>query len=125
MARDHKGNIIAFTTKRLLDGTNDIAKCLAAKEALELGVKIGGQQIHLEGDSEIIINGIKKGKMEVWHLDQSIKQIKELLLHFEDFKVSHCYKEENKVVDWLANLGANSTLGPQYVICEDFRHLRK
>ena len=77
----------------------------------------------MEGDSEIIINSIKKGKMEAWHLDQSIRQIKEMLMDFEDFKVSHCYWEANKVADWLANLGANSTLGPQYVIFEDFRHL--
>ena len=58
----------------------------------------------MKGDSEIIMNGIKKGKMEAWHLDQSIRKIKELLLDFEDFKVSHYYRKVNKVADWLANL---------------------
>ena len=64
MERDYKGNIIAFTAKRLSDGTNNIAECSIVKEALGLGVKNGGQHIHLEGDLEIIINGIKKRKME-------------------------------------------------------------
>lgn len=77
-----------------------------------LGAKIGCKRIHLEGDSEIIINGIKRGNMEAWHLDQSIQQIKELLLDFDDFKVSHCFREANRVADRLANLGANLALGP-------------
>ena len=63
--------------------------------------------MHLEGDSNIIINGIKKGKMESWHLDKHINQIKCLLTEFEDFRISHVYKETNKVAEKLANLGVN------------------
>ena len=47
-------------------------ECEATKEALVLGVKLGICRVHLEGNSKIIINGIKKGKMEFWHLDKHI-----------------------------------------------------
>ena len=61
--------------------------------------------------------------MEAWHLDQSLQQIKELLLDFDDFKVSHSFQEANRVADLLANLGANAALAPQNEIFEEFRHL--
>ena len=50
--------------KRLRDGIDNVAKCEVAKETLVLGVKFGIHRVHLEGDSEIIANKIKKGKLE-------------------------------------------------------------
>ena len=42
---------------------------------------------------------------------------------FEDFKVSHVYREANKVADKLANMGTNATLGIQNDLFKDLRLL--
>ena len=44
-------------------------------------------------------------------------------MEFEDFKVSHTYRQANRVVDMLANMGTNATIGTQNEIFEDLRIL--
>ena len=101
-----------------------MAECEVAKEALVLRVKLGIRRVHLEGDSKIIINGIKKGKLESCHINKHISKIKGMLKEFEDFKISHVNRDANEVVDKLANLGANVPFGNQNDIFEDFRLLK-
>ena len=46
-----------------------------------------------------------------------------MLLEFEHFKLSHVYKEENKVANKLTNMGTNAALGIHNEIFEDLRLL--
>ena len=61
--------------------------------------------------------------MEACHLDKFIQQIKDILLEFDDFKVSHSFYDENRVVDMLANMGGNVAMDSQIEIFEDLLHL--
>ena len=79
IARDHQGNTLAFVAKQSKDGMNNVVECVVAKEALVMGAKLGIHRVHLEGASKIITNGRRRGKLEAWHLDKHIKQIKCLL----------------------------------------------
>ena len=74
--------------------------------------------------SKIIINGIKKSKLESWYLDKYIKQILCFLREFEDFCISYVYRESNRVADKLENLGKNNLHGHQNDIFEDFGLLK-
>lgn len=74
VTRDHKGNILAYGAKHLNDGTNIVAEFCAPKEALVLGVKLGIHRVHLEGDSEIIINGITRGSRKRGNLINTLSR---------------------------------------------------
>ncbi|XP_057872372.2 uncharacterized protein LOC131078634 [Cryptomeria japonica] len=110
IARDEKGSILALGAKRLVDGTNNEAECQAAIEAILLAKKMEVKKIHLEGDSQLVVNGIARGKMEAWNLDKHIRRMNNLLNGFEDFKVSHVLREANVEADRLSNVGANGSL---------------
>ncbi|XP_059064994.1 uncharacterized protein LOC131857025 [Cryptomeria japonica] len=58
IARDVRGNTLAIGAKRLVDGTNNVAKCQAALEAILMAGKLGVKKLHLEGDSQVVVNGI-------------------------------------------------------------------
>lgn len=62
--QDLKDNIVAWGAKRLERGTNNAAEVQAASLAVEWGLKLGFKNLHLEGDSLIIINAIIKEEMQ-------------------------------------------------------------
>ncbi|XP_059070572.1 uncharacterized protein LOC131860208 [Cryptomeria japonica] len=61
IACDDRGNILAIAAKRLVDGSNNVAKCQAALEAILMARKLGVKKLHLEGDSQVVVNGIARG----------------------------------------------------------------
>lgn len=61
IAHDDRGNTLAIGAKRLVDGTNNIAECHAALEAILMAGKLGVKKLHLEGDSQVVVNGIARG----------------------------------------------------------------
>ncbi|XP_059078060.1 uncharacterized protein LOC131876634 [Cryptomeria japonica] len=123
IARDEYGSILAFGAKRLVDGTNNEAECQAALEAILLAKKLDVKKLHLEGDSQIVMNGIVKGRMEAWHLDKHIRRMNLLLCGFDDFKVSHVLREANIEADKLSNVGANGSLDSNFNLFEDLRNV--
>ncbi|XP_057863873.1 uncharacterized protein LOC131071919 [Cryptomeria japonica] len=61
IARDDHGNILAIAAKRMVDGSNNVAECQAAMEAILMVGKLGVKKLHLEGDSQVVVNGIARG----------------------------------------------------------------
>ncbi|XP_059073501.1 uncharacterized protein LOC131874236 [Cryptomeria japonica] len=51
ITRDDWGNTLAIGAKRLLDGSNNVAKCQAVLEVILMAKKLGVKKLHLEGDS--------------------------------------------------------------------------
>ncbi|XP_059068528.1 uncharacterized protein LOC131859031 [Cryptomeria japonica] len=123
IARDEKGSILAFGAKRLVDGTNNEDECQAAIEAILMAKKLEVKKLHLEGDSQIVVNGIARGRMGAWHLDKHIRKIHELLNGFKDFKVLHFLREVNAEDDVLSHVGANGSLAEHFNFFEDLRDL--
>ncbi|XP_057855381.2 uncharacterized protein LOC131065033 [Cryptomeria japonica] len=70
IVRDDRGNMLAIGAKRLVDGTNNVAECQAALEEILMAGKLGVRKLHLEGDSQVVVNGIARGRMEAWFLDK-------------------------------------------------------
>ena len=103
MARNDKGEIIGFAMKRLVDGTNNVAKVEAAILAVSLGKKLDVMHLHLEGDSKLVVEAISKGSIQAWFYQNMIQNIRETSGTFADFKVSHVYREGNDEADKLEN----------------------
>ncbi|XP_059067599.1 uncharacterized protein LOC131858386 [Cryptomeria japonica] len=123
IAQDECGNTLAIGAKRLVDGLNNKAECQAAIEAILMAKNLGVKKLHLEGDSQIVVNGIGRGHMKAWQLDKHIRRMKLLLYGFEDFKVSHVLKEANVEADKLSNVGANGSLDSNINLFEDLRNV--
>ncbi|GLJ16382.1 hypothetical protein SUGI_0277800 [Cryptomeria japonica] len=72
---------------------------------LEWCVARGIQDVEVEGDSQIILNGISKQNFENWKLEAIRPKIQRLCDRFNNFTLKHIYQEGNSVADWLANCG--------------------
>ncbi|GLJ52315.1 hypothetical protein SUGI_1112750 [Cryptomeria japonica] len=85
--------------------TNNVAEI----SALEVGLKWCAlkriDKLIIEGVSQIILNGISSSKFQNWRLENWIPRIKMFLDSLGDFHIQHMFREGNKVVDVLANLG--------------------
>lgn len=104
----------------MVDGSNNVVECQAVLEVILMAKNLGVKKLHLEGDSQIVVNGIARGQMEAWHLDKHVRRMKLLLCGFEDFKVTHVLREANVEVDKLSNVGANGSLDNNFRLFEDF-----
>ena len=85
--------------------TNNLAELEALDHGLQLCNKLGISKIFREGDSQIILNAIRKRDTPNWVLNSRLKEVLAHLDHFEDYQIGHIFWEGNKIVDGLANKG--------------------
>lgn len=89
------------------DGTNNEAEVQAAFLATELALNMKVQRLHLEGDSQVVINSIAKGNTPCWKINRWVSTIREKLKSFVEFRVSHVRRGANVVADLLSNIGCD------------------
>lgn len=75
--------------------------------ATELAINMKESKLHLEGDSQVVINAIAKGNTSSWKLSHWVEIIREKLTSFEAFRVSHVRRGANVVADLLSNVGCD------------------
>lgn len=61
MACDDEGKILCMGATRLRDGTNNEAEAQEALLAVELATNMKVTKLHLEGDSQIVVQTLIKG----------------------------------------------------------------
>ena len=105
--RDETGNWIAKRSKTLAMTSNNIAELKAAEEGINLSIKLKIKKLIIEGDSQIIINALRKGNTPNWVLNSKLESITNSLSTFEDIRFAHIFREGNKEADLLANLGTD------------------
>ncbi|GLJ46820.1 hypothetical protein SUGI_0987660 [Cryptomeria japonica] len=90
--------------------TNNMAEI----SALEVGLKWCAinriDKLIIEGDSQVILNGISSSKFQNWLLDNWTLRIKTFLNLIGDFHIQHKYREGNKAVDMLADLEVEESI---------------
>ncbi|XP_059076357.1 uncharacterized protein LOC131875735 [Cryptomeria japonica] len=112
------GAVIRDSSRQLMGGlfgslgfaTNNEAKIRALATGLDLCVQKGYDKVIIEGDSQIIINGISKSSFQNWKLGKWIPYINKLLGSINSFELKHTFREGNKVADLLANVGIDKDL---------------
>ena len=65
VARDEKGNVLSIGVKRLSYGTNNVVECQIVVEVVLMGIELGCKRLYLESDSEIVINRLIKGQLDM------------------------------------------------------------
>ena len=67
-------------------------------------------RVHIEGNSQMVINSCIKRKSYSWHLQYIFKQIWYLIDQFSEVTISHTLREGNKVADFISNLGCDGVV---------------
>ncbi|XP_057831928.2 uncharacterized protein LOC131042633 [Cryptomeria japonica] len=91
--------------------TNNEAEIRALAAGLDLCIQRGLDKICFEGESQIIINGVTKSNFPNWKLGKWVHHINKSLESINSFEFKHNYREGNKVVDLLANMGIEKNIG--------------
>ena len=87
--------------------SNNIGELEALKEGLQLSLKNEIKRIIIEGDSQIIINAIRKHQTLNWVMNSKLEYVLSLIDQFKETRFQHIYREGNNEADKLANKGAN------------------
>lgn len=122
--QDWKGNVVALGATRLREGTNNVAKVSVALLVVKLARKLGIPKIHLEEDSQIIVQANIKNNIEAWHLQNIVKKVNEELAGFEEYKLTHVRHSRNVEADVLSEW-VLSFIEIDVTCMEDFRKLNE
>jgi ribonuclease HI len=104
MIKDERGKMLATISKRIGITTNNVAEYQALIAALQKALKLGGTQVVIRADSELMIrqlNGRYKIKSE--GLKPLYIEVTQLLAKFETVSLKHIPREQNSEADKLAN----------------------
>ncbi|GLJ45310.1 hypothetical protein SUGI_0953810 [Cryptomeria japonica] len=105
--RDEFGNFVGANYGPLRINTNNMAEMVGLVAGMEWCVACCFQNVEVEGDSQIILNGISKQRFENWKLEAYHPKIKKLCDSLNSLTFKHIYQEGNLVADWLANRGVD------------------
>ncbi|GLJ42306.1 hypothetical protein SUGI_0875830 [Cryptomeria japonica] len=108
--RNNTSKIVHDVDGGLGKATNNEAEIRALEDRLNLCIQNGISKVLIEGDLQIIINGIIKSKFQCWKLCKWLPRINHLLELIDTFEIKHVYREGNRLVDYLANFS---------VVCND------
>lgn len=106
---DESGKEVHAVSRRLGRATNNEAEYQAAIAGLESALALGGGEVELRMDSELIIRQLQfRYKVRNERLRPFFNRIIELRNKFAVFSLEHVPREKNKRADQLANLALDS-----------------
>ncbi|XP_057816505.1 uncharacterized protein LOC131029867 [Cryptomeria japonica] len=111
--RDESSDMLGAKFGPIGVSTNNIAEVTALEAGLEWCVEKGVHKVLIEGDSQVILNGISNQQFTDWKLNCWILRIQHLIGHISNCSFIHSYREGNAAADYLANMGINSTCPKQ------------
>ena len=104
---DEKGSWIAKKATPINPTSNNLAELEALHQGIKLCLKFNLFKVCIEGDSQIIVNAIRKRSTPNWVLESQLGVVLSLIDKLEDYRISHIYREGNQLADQLANCGAD------------------
>jgi L1 cell adhesion molecule like protein len=84
-----------------------VAELWGVVEGLRYAYRLGFKKVELNIDSEAVVRAIKNGSSNSTMGSSLLKHIKKLLAMDWIIDISHTYREANKCVDALANIGCS------------------
>ncbi|XP_056685682.1 uncharacterized protein [Spinacia oleracea] len=78
---------------------------MAFHKGIQEAIRLGIQNLHIEGDNLLVINSLKGIWKVPWKLQNIIQDIKTLLHQFRNVHTQHVFREANRAADWIANVG--------------------
>ncbi|XP_057813402.1 uncharacterized protein LOC131027383 [Cryptomeria japonica] len=120
VACDDEGNILFIGARRLQDGIDNEVEARVALLEADLVVNMKAMKVHLEGDSQIVVNASIKGDTPCWKLNNFIHIIREKLKFVQYFCISHVKRGGNVIADGLSNVACELSIGEvRWCDCKD------
>lgn len=102
--KDERGKMLATISQQIGITTNNVAEYKALIAALQKGIKLGGTQVEVRADSELMIRQLSgRYKVKSEGLKPLYIEATQLLAKFELVKLTHIPRELNAEADKLAN----------------------
>ncbi|OIT20574.1 hypothetical protein A4A49_59603, partial [Nicotiana attenuata] len=108
--RNQNGHFIHAMAIPLGEGINNYAETEAARIGVQWCLDNGFPRIQLEADSALLVRWLTEKNEPPWALTEKISQLRLLCSLFEDFKITHVYREANCPADSLSKLSHELTL---------------
>ncbi|KAI3473730.1 hypothetical protein Pfo_031188 [Paulownia fortunei] len=105
---DHLGNAILAYHEYIGDQNSIYAEIFALTRGLELAKEQGISKLWIEIDAQVVINLITSMKAQGhWKLQEMLAKCKNIMKQMHT-RITHIYREGNKVADFLANEACNT-----------------
>ncbi len=102
--KDEQGKTLAKISQCIGVTTNNVAEYKALTTALQKAIKMGGKQIEILSDSELMVRQLNgRYKIKAAGLRPLYLEAGQLLSQFESVKIKHIPRELNTEADRLAN----------------------
>jgi ribonuclease HI len=105
--RNHLGHWVAKKATTLGVTTNNLAELEAVSEGLTFCNKNKIPKLIIEGDSQIILNALRKRVTPNWKINSKLEEVVKKLDLLEEVIIQHIFREGNTEADKLANEGAD------------------
>ena len=105
VVRDGDGEILEEVGRRIGDATNNVAEYRALLLGIERARELGGTELELIGDSELIVRQVKgEYKVKDAGLRELHAEVMRSLAPFENWSIRHVRRESNAEADRLVNV---------------------
>jgi ribonuclease HI len=102
--KDERGKMLTMISQRIGITTNNVAEYKALIAALQQALKMGGTQVEIRADSELMIRQLSgRYKIKAEGLKPLYIEVTQLLAKFESVALKHIPRELNAEADKLAN----------------------
>jgi ribonuclease HI len=106
--KDERGKMLATISRRIGITTNNVAEYKALIAALRKAIKLGGIEVEIRSDSELMIRQLNgRYKIKSVGLRPLYLEVVKLLGQFEAVSLKHIPRELNTEADKLANDSLN------------------
>ncbi|GLJ23228.1 hypothetical protein SUGI_0439400 [Cryptomeria japonica] len=108
--RNEYDKLLWLMTSPYVIASNNKLELKGLEKGLAMCVEKSMEKVVIEGDSQVILNGVSKGHFLNWRLQTWMHRIKQLLSSLLDYMMKHTYREGNRATDWLANKGVEGDM---------------
>ncbi|XP_059070960.1 uncharacterized protein LOC131862049 [Cryptomeria japonica] len=122
IVRKATGDIMGSVSGNMGIASNNEVEAMALARGLRFCVDNGFTSMEVEGDSQIIINAIKNNLTPNWKLRCYLADITMHLNQFQNYTIFHAFHEENKVADYLANVGVSMEKCTENILTVDWQN---
>ncbi|GAA0172943.1 hypothetical protein LIER_41426 [Lithospermum erythrorhizon] len=105
LIRDHLGNWVIGFARKIHWASSTCAELWALRDGLEMALHGNYSPIHIEMDSQIILNIISKPPESYNCYNAIVIDCRWLLSRFREEQIRHQFRDGNQVADALANMG--------------------
>ena len=111
VVRETGGGVLEEVGERIGETTNNVAGYRALLKGIELAAALGGSELELVGDSELVVRQVEgRYKVKNAGMKELHEEVKRALRGFDSWSIRHVRRKENADADRLVNEALDGVL---------------